>query len=259
MRRVGLLLFATLSVVLSCLRLEPARATGVYEDAVGLAGFVFAPHRGALRAAIIRTNDDHRDASVFAVAGRYPLRDNLLIQVDVPFVSLAVPSSIRTGFGDPCLRARLRVWGGDRRVLHALGGIRVGTGTTRVYPYASQSYDFDLAVGYVDTLEVLDLWAMVGGVVVKREPEGLEEDDRHENFARAGGGLGLPFGSAISLRLGANALLFRSGRVRELYFAQLQYRYSPSLELRVSTHAEAGEPAERVSDLAITAAVHTLF
>jgi len=144
-------------------------------------------------------------------------------------------------------------------VLHALGGLRVGTGSRGLYPYSSQSFDIELGVGYVDSLDILHVWGAIEGVAVKREPTGLDESDRHENFARANGGIALPFGSALQLRLGVSALVFRSGGAREVYFSQLQYRYSPSLEIRVSTHAEAGEPEERISDLAITAAIHAFF
>jgi hypothetical protein len=259
MQRVVSAILVTLSLALPVLSTVPARAIGVYEDAVGHAGFLFGQHRAGIRCAAVRTNDDERDASIFLISGTYPLRDNLLIQVEQPFISLVGESDIESGFGDLYLRARLRLAGGTGRALQAVGGLRVGSGTRRLYPYSSQSFDFELAVGYVDTLEILHVWALAGGGMVKREPEGLDEEDRHENFARMGGGLALPFGSNLYLRLGASGLVFRSGRARELYFAQLQYRYSPPLEIRLSAHAEAGEPDERVSDLALSVAILTHF
>lgn len=259
MQRVVSAILVSLSLALPALTTVPARAVGVYEDAVGQAGFLFSGHRAGLRGAVIRTNGGERDASIFLISGSYPLRDNMLLQVELPFISLINGPDVESAFGDVHVRARMRLAGGTRRVLHAIGGLRVGSGTRRVYPYSSQSYDLELAVGYVDTLDILHVWAQAGGGAVKREPEGLDEEDRHENFARVGGGLALPFGSILHVRLGLSGLVYRSGRTRELYFTQLQYRYSPGLEIRLSAHAEAGKPEERVSDLALTAAIVASF
>ncbi len=259
MQRIVSGILLAVALALPVLTQQPARAIGVYEDAVGHAGFLFGRHQSSVRAAFVRTDDDAADASIFVVSVTHPLRPNLLIQVEQPFISLIGPSGIESGFGDLHARARLRLAGGDGRVLHALGGLRVGTGTRLLYPYSSQSFDMELVVGYVDSLDILHVWGAIEGGVVKREPSGLDESDRHENFARANGGIAFPFGSALHLRLGVSGLLFRSGGAREVYFSQLQYRYSPSLEVRLSTHAEAGNPDERISDFALTAAIHAFF
>jgi hypothetical protein len=259
MQRVLSGIFVTLLFSLPAYHPREARAIGVYEDAVGQAGFLFAPHRGAIRAAAIRTNDSDLDASMFSVAASYPLRPNLLLQLEQPYITVIDPSDIESGFGDLHARARLHLLGGGGRVLHAIGGLRLGTGTRRLFPYASQSFDMELALGYVDTLDVLHIWAMAGGGVVKRLPNALSDPPLHEDFARMGGGLAFPFGSAFHLRLGISGVLFRSGGARELYFSQLQYRHSSSLELRASAHAEAGESVERVSDLALTLSVLAFF
>lgn len=238
---------------------DNAHAVGVYEDAAGYVGFLFAPHRPALRAAVIRTNADPLDASMMAFAFTYPLRDHLLVGADVPFITVSEPGDMESRFGDLGLRARMRFAGGDGRAVHLLGGLRVGSGSSSLYPYSTQSYDVELGVGYVDSLGVLDLWASTSGVAVFRAPEELSDAQRHEDFARVDAGLAFPFGPVLALRLGATVLAFRSGAVRDLYLTQLQYRWSDALELRVSGHAEAGRSAERVSDVAITVGIHTFF
>jgi hypothetical protein len=255
MQRVLSVIVLALIVWLPACHPREARAIGVYEDAVGQAGFLFAPQRGGVRGAVIRTNDSDLDASIFSLAVNYSLRQNLLLQLEQPYVTLIDPADIESGFGDLHARARLRLVGGDGRALHAIGGLRLGTGTRRLFPYSSQSFDLELALGYVDSLDVLHVWASAGGGFVERLPDALSDPPRHADFSRLGGGFAFPFGSAIYLRLGACGLLYRGGGAREIYFSQLQYRRSNSIELRAAVHAEAGESVERVSDLALTVSI----
>jgi hypothetical protein len=250
----------TIAALLAYLPSKPARAIGVYEDAVGHAGLLFAPHQPAVRAAFIRTAaDDGREASMFLASGVYPLRHNLLVQFEQPYIALLGESDVESGFGDTHVRARLRLYGGDGRALQLLGGLRIGSGSTTYYPYSSQSYDMELGVGYVDSLGMVTVWGLASGVAVKREPEGLAEEDRHQNFARGNAGVAAALGSRLVARAGGSALLFRSGSVRDIYFAQIEYRHSPGIALRASLHAEAGDERERVSDLAVTASVLSFF
>lgn len=256
MRCAALAVVALMGVVSAT---SPARAVGVYEDAAGNAGFLFAPQNPSFRAAFIRTNADGRDASMAVFAFTYPLRGRILVGADLPFITRIEPGGMESRFGDLQLRARVRVAGGTGRAFHLLGGLRVGSGSASLYPYSSQSYDLGLGAGYVDSLAVLNVWASATGVAVFRALEGLDESARQENFARLEGGLELPFGSAVALRMGTTVLAFRSGAVREVYLTQIQYAFSPALQLRVSGHAEAGDSEERVSDVALTVAVHTFF
>jgi hypothetical protein len=241
------------------LHVEPARATGVYEDVAGYAGFLTGSHRAGIRAAMVRTDDERRNASLFIVSASYPLRDNLLVQFEQPYVAVDSPADIRSGFGDGVARARLRILGGEGSALHLLGGLRLGTGSRRFYPYSSQSLDAALGVGFVDTLDVLQVWGAASGVAVMREPPGLDEATRHENYAHLAAGLTIPLLASTDLRVGFTGLVFRSGAARDLFLGQIGYRPSPSLEIRASAQAEAGKPEERVSDLAATVEIAARF
>jgi hypothetical protein len=250
----------TIAASLTFLPSNPARAIGVYEDAVGHAGFLLAPHQPSLRSAFIRTAaDDAREASMFVAAGAYPVRHNLLIQIEQPYIAIIGEPDIESGFGDTHVRARLRLYGGDGRALQMLGGLRIGSGSTIYYPYSSQSYDMELGFGYVDSLGTVTVWGLASGVAVKREPEGLPEASRHQNFARGNAGVAVALGSRLVARAGASALLFRSGSLRDIYFGQVEYRHSRGIALRASIHAEAGDEQERISDLAVTASILSFF
>jgi len=248
-----------LSLALPAISPNTARALGVFEDAPGEAGFLFARHQTSVGATFHRTSGPGDDASVFALAAYFPARRGVLVQVEQPFIAVARPSDIESAFGDLTARARVRLLGANGRALSLLGCLRAGSGTARLYPYSSQSYDMQLGVGYVDSLRVVHVWAMAEGIVTKRVPKRLTDDTKHEDFARLAGGLTLPLGRALAARGGGTALLYRSGGRRALVFAELQYDYTSAIEIVVSGQAETLERARRVSDYVLTAGIRTYF
>lgn len=255
----SILTAAALAVVLAGNSPRPARAVGVYEDAVGEVDFLTGPQSASITARFVRTNGPDVDASLFILAGAVSVRPYLLVQLEQPYVSLSDPSDIATAFGDLRLRVRARLTGGGGRALSALGAFRTGSGSTRVYPYASQSMDYEVALGYVDTLEVMELWAVAGGAFVTRAPEDLPDDEIHESFARAMAGLTLPAATRLRVSAGADALYYASGGVRVLLLGAIEYSRSRSLAFSLGFHAEAGPAKERVSDGAATASIAVFF
>lgn len=250
---------AVLPALLS-LFLTPARAAGVYEDAAGHAGFLTSPGVPSIRAAFFRADADAGDASVFVVSAAYPVRGYLMVQADLPYVSLAGPSDIDSDFGDAVLRARLRVAGGRGRSLHLLGGLRLGTGTRNLFPYASQSTDAALGVGYVDTLRVVHVWASASGVAVYRVPNVLE--DLHENYAHFAAGITIPLHRTVAVRSGVTVLLFSSDAVRDITMAEVLFHPSAGLGLHLGAEVEGamgGSEADRAVDIAVTAGVAARF
>lgn len=236
-----------------------ARAVGVYEDAAGEVDFLTAPQLASITARFVRTNGSDFDASLFILAGTVSVRPYLLVQLDQPYVSLSGPSDIASALGDLRLRVRARLSGGGGRALSAVGAFRTGSGTRRVYPYASQSVDYEFALGYVDTLDVVEMWATAGGAFVTRAPENLPSDEIHENFARVMAGLTLPAATRLRVSAGATVLYYASGGVRGLLLATIGYSRSRLLLLSLGFHAETGEARERVSNGAATASIHVFF
>lgn len=246
----------------SCLAVSPisARGAGVYEDAAGTAGFLLAPQRASAHSTLTRTNAAGLDASIFTLDATFPVRPWLLLQVEQPFIALSDSTDIETGFGDLAIRARARVAGGKGRALSLYAGWRTGSGTTRLFPYASQTFDLGLGLGYADTLAAaIDVWALATGVSVKRRLKGFPGASALADFARLNGGVGLHVGAGLTVRAGASGLFYRGGAARAIYFGELGLGPSPAIELRVGAHAEAGDRADRVSDSAIFASVSTYF
>lgn len=236
-----------------------ARGAGVYEDAAGTAGFLVAPQRASTHSTLTRTNAAGLDASIFTLDATFPVRSWLLLQVEQPFVALSDSTDIRRAFGDLAVRARARLAGGGGRMVALYAGWRTGSGSTRVFPYASQSFDLELGLGYVDTLATVDLWALATGVSVKRRPEGFPGASGLNDFARLNGGAGLRLGGGFSVRAGASDLLFRGGAVRTIYFGEVGIHTSPPVELRLGAHVETARRSDRVSDSAIFASVYAYF
>lgn len=236
-----------------------AHASGVYEDTAAEAAFLLAPHQNSLSSRIVRTNGDSKDASIFVLSGAYPLRSYLLVDFEQTYVTVSAPGNIKRGFGDLRLRARARLFHREGRALRLTSAFRTGSGSVRLFPYASQSMDLELGLSYTDTLEAIHFWGVFGGAMVKREPEQLVEAKKHENFGRLCAGITLPMTSGMGVNVGMTALLFRSGGGREIYMASLEYAFSESTRLVLAVHAEAGKREERISDLALSAGIRIFY
>ncbi len=231
---------------------NPTLAAGVYVDAAGELAFLTAPQSRALAGRIARSNGEAADASLFFIAAAFPVKSSSLVEIDIPVVSFLDTTEVVTGFGDVTIRARTRLYGSPGRILHLIGALRTGTGTTRVWPYSSRSVDLRVGVGYVDTLKVLRLWVAGSGAYVSREPEDVPENELHGHFGRVGAGLAFPFAQgALSVGAGVMAAFFESGRSRELLFTTFDYRRSQWLTFNLFAHFEGGDRDERVSEYAV--------
>jgi hypothetical protein len=238
---------------------QPVLAAGVFVDVAGELAFLTAPQRRALSGRLVRSNGTETDAAIYVLDARFPLRSHALIELDLPYVVTTEESKLEYGLGDLSLRARARLYQSPKRILHVLCTFRTGSGSSRVFPYASQSNDLDFAIGYVDTLELFDLWASMGGAYVGRAPENQPEDERHGHFGHVGAGIGIRATSGLTVGLTMTAAFFEGGRSRELYLGTLDYRRSQWMTLTFSAHAESGKREERVSDSAVAAGIRVFY
>jgi hypothetical protein len=234
-------------------------AAGVYVDAAGDVVFLTAPQAKALTGRLIRSNGNDVDASLYVLNAAFTVKSYALVELDIPFVTIAEPSDVNTGLGDLVLRARARLYSKPGRIVHLISAFRTGSGTTNVYPFASQSLDLELGVGYVDSLQLFHLWATAGGAYVTREPENVPDEELHGSYARFSAGIRFPFDNGFGVVLGMTALVYGESRDREIYIAAVDYRRSQWLTFTLSAHAEGGDREERVGDTALTAGFRVYY
>lgn len=239
---------------------SPALAAGVYVDAAGEVAFLTAPQSKALAARIFRSNGETADATLYFIDATFPIKSSSLVEIDIPLVSFLDTTEVVTGFGDVTIRARTRLYHSPGRTLRLIGALRTGTGTTRVWPYSSESFDLEAGIGYVDTLSMFHLWVSASGAYVGQDPEDVPEEELHGHYARVTAGLKLPFAQqAWNLGLGVMAGFFESSRSRELLFANLDYRRSQWLTFTLTAHIEGGEQEERVSEYAVGGGIRVFY
>jgi hypothetical protein len=230
---------------------NPTLAAGVYLDAAGEVAFLTAPQSKALSGRIARSGGEPADASLFFLDASFAVKSTSLVEVDIPAVSLLGAEKVITGFGDVTIRGRTRLYAAPRRVLHLIGGLRTGTGAKHLFPYASRTVDLEVGVGYVDTLDVLQLWASGSGAYVGDQPDEVPDEDRHGHFGRVGAGVKFPFSEGtVNVGLGVMAVFFEAGRTRELLLADFFYHRSAWLTFTLFAHVEGGDRDERIGEYA---------
>jgi hypothetical protein len=255
MLMVLLFVVATLGLLMPFSR---TLAAGLYIDADGEISFLNSPQKRAIRGRLARSEGTEPNASLYLLDVTIPVKSYALVEVDIPFVALE-QVDVERGFGDVTIRARARLFERPRRKLYLISSLRTGSGTTRVYPYASQSIDLEAGAAYVDTLGHFDWWASATGAYVTREPGGIPEDQLHGDFGRIGAGIDVTAIRSLRVGAGAMAAFFGEGRYRQLYIVMLQYRRSQWMTLSLSGHAEGAKESERVGDYAIVAGVRVCY
>ncbi len=229
-----------------------ARAAGVFEDVVAEAGFFYAPQRNAVTARLTATDAPLVRASVVVMGARFALSPRVLFEIEQPFVTASSDADgLATGFGDLRLRLRASLAHVPGRNLSLVLGVGTGSGTTDVFPYASQALELGAALAWSDTLAAMEYWAAAGGVLVRRAAGGLPPERRHAGFARVSAGIAVPIGRA-ALRLGGTYLSFEGGFGREVYFAEAAWDALERFRFALAGSLEGGKDAVRVTDAALT-------
>jgi len=252
------LFIAALMATLSA-SMQEARAAGVYLDASGEAGFLVSTQSSTVRGTVILTDRNDVDASLYVIALQFAPHRNLLVNVEQAYLSTSLLNAIETGFGDLRVAARTDIVHQEGRAFRLLATLRMGNGSVDLFPYSSESLDLELALGYVDSLERVHVWARAGVVSVNREKADLPVAVRHDDNVRFDAGLAIPMRSRVSLRGGSSVIAFASGPMREIYFAGLHYDYSTAFRFHATVQMEGGAPANRVSDAAVSVGLDVSF
>jgi len=233
-------------------------AAGLYIDAAGEISFLNSPQKRAITGRLARNEGTDPNATMYLLDATFTIKSYALVEVNIPFIALE-QVDVERGMGDVTIRARARLFERPQRKLYLISFLRTGSGTTRVYPYASQSIDLEVGVAYVDTLGHFDWWASVTGAYVTKEPEGLPEDQLHGDFGRLGAGIDITAIGSLRIGAGAMAVFFGEGQSRQLYLGMLQYQRSQWMTLSLSGQVEGGDEDQRVGDFAIVAGVRVNY
>jgi len=240
-----LLILSTIIVGAFC---TEARSTGIFEDAVGRAGFLYAPFRSSAQARLAVTDAENTSASTVVLAADFVVTHWFLLEVEQPFITASIGQDvIESDFGDLRLRGHFRLLGRERSRLTLSWELGTGTGSTRVFPYATQALEFVASVVWVDTLQVLEYWAEVGYEQINRRPDDLIIERVLLDFGRVSAGLAFPMGP-VGLRLGTSILIFGDGQNRDHYFAQLTFNRRPHFRFFGAAQIEGGSREDRVTD-----------
>ncbi|NIM20416.1 MAG: hypothetical protein GTO51_09315 [Candidatus Latescibacteria bacterium] len=210
-------------------------------------------------ATIIRTEDDKRDASIFLLRACYSFKTHFLIQAEQPYVTVSSVSGIESGFADFRFRIRATLVSRPGASVFFLTGLRTGSGSREVFPFASGSIDAEFGWAVVDTLSSFILLGAATTAFVWRGPETFDEATAHGNHLIVNVGISFPVRESVDVAFLGTGYVLTSGAFRELYAIQGSYKPSTFFGFFGSLQAEGGKEKERVSDFAITAGVRIFY
>jgi|GEM_PF-2100780 len=235
------------------------RAAGVFEDAAAEAGFLCAPQRNAVVARMTTTSAPVVSASVVVMGARFDVSPWLLFAIEQPFVTASSDADgVVTGFGDLRLRSRITLARRPGKRLSLLPAVGTGSGTTDVFPYASQALELGAALAWSDTMGVVEYWATGGGVLVRRAPTGLSPALRHVGFTRISAGTAYAIGRG-GIRVGGEYLGFQGGFARAVFFAQFTWDVRDRFRFGMSGSVESGHHDVRVMDSSVAVNLDVSF
>jgi hypothetical protein len=208
-----------------------------------------------------RTEGSDNEAAIYTLGALMPFK-SLLFQLEVPYVSLVSADDLLDGFGDPVLRLRLTVWGGESAAFYALTGLRMGSlpfllSDDSLFPYSTGSLDFTLGVAFVDTLASVAWWASSTGTYPTRVEETLKESGLHREYLTFSAGTRFPIAGKFDLQIGAVLCAPVNRSLRQVYFANIDWRYSAAAGFYLYGQFEGGEKEKRAADY--TAGAGTKF
>lgn len=245
---------------LLCFATPPAHSVGPFTDVPRLSAFLRSPHESSFDGSITRADAQKTGASLFTLAADFPVRSAFLMRLDIPYVTLAFDDKVEAGFGDALLRMKARLWRGGRRSFLATSSLRVGSGSTSLFPFSTGSTDIEAGLVFVDSIGVgegekvlkplrsFSYWVLGGGVYPIRVSDTLEEADLHGRYATVAGGVLAALTRRIEIEAGGMGLFFASGAVREIYFSRLSLGLSDLSRVSLSVQMESGDPQDRAAD-----------
>ncbi len=208
---------------------------------------------------MIQTDENGTDASLFILHAAYPLKSNVYIQAEQPYITVSTKRGIKNGFGDFRLSARAYLFSRSRASISFLSILRSGSGSRDVFPYASGSIDVEMGAAVVDTLSAFTLWGAVTTTVVWLAPKRYDQAAAHGNHTTITLGVLFPIRTRVDLEFIGSGYLFNSGATREIYSIQASYQPSSFVKFFGSVHMEGGKDDERVSDFAAAAGARIFY
>jgi hypothetical protein len=246
--RGGLLVCA----VILFLSPQEAYSTGIYRDYTRFSSFLTAPQQLALYAGVTRTRAPQNEAAIYTLATWMPFR-LFLFELRLPYVSFVTSDNIQDGFGDPALNLRFKAWAGEQKVLYLLSGVRLGSfpfllSNEDLFPYSTGSLDFSIGIAFVDTLVSVTWWISAIGTHPTRVDDALEDSDLYGSYSTVGAGIQLPLKAGFGLQTGAIGYIPNDRSLRQIFFADLDWRYSDVTGFYGYFQAEGGSRDERAAD-----------
>ncbi|MDH3215718.1 MAG: hypothetical protein OEN01_05420 [Candidatus Krumholzibacteria bacterium] len=195
------------------------------------------------------------EAAIYTLSAQLPFK-NVFLQPELPYISRVTGDDIENAFGDLTLRVRVRAWGTRHGVVHLLSGLRIGGGPflesdASLFPYATGSMDLEIGVAYVDTITSITWWVSSLATYPKRVDDVLGQAGLYENYVTIGTGLVLPLQSKFDLQFAAFGYLSRGQPAREIYFADLCWKYSSLIGFCGFAQVEGGSRGARAMDFSV--------
>lgn len=247
------------------LSVSPASSVGPFTDVSHVSEFVTAPRGPGVTGSITRAESRGLGASVFNLAGFFPLRSSFFVQLETSFITVENKNGVVEGFGDVLFMSKAPVWRGRRKAVLFTSCIRLGTGGTAYFPYSTASTDAGIGLAFADSLGFADdasaprpsryltYWITAGGTYVLRLNDRLEENELHGHHFSGGGGVVIGVSRRFDVAAGALGLVFDSGAVREVYFSGITAYLSPAAGFHVTVQGERGDWRERAVDASVQA------
>ncbi len=229
--------------------------TSSYQDFSRTAYFLVTPPQLSLEGRAVRAEASNNEAAIYTLGALMPFR-LFLFQLEVPYISLVTSNNILDGFGDPVLRLRFKAWAGESASVFLLSGVRMGSlpfllSDETLFPYSTGSLDLSFGAAFVDTLATITWWASLTGTYPTRVDDTLKDAELHGSYSTFSAGTRFPIARKLDLQLGAAMIIPASGSFRQLYFANIDWRYTGVAGFYGYGQYEGGTKEDWAADYAI--------
>ncbi len=238
---------------------ETAAGAGLFEDFGESSSFLLSPRVQSVSVAATRTEDEGRDAFLYSLYATYAIKSTFLLQAEQSFITISSPQGIEGGAGDFRVRLRAKLHSSAGRAMYFTSALRSGSGSRRVFPYASGSVDATIGFAVVDSLSLLNYWGEGSVSAVWRGPEGYDDSSAHDNYAIISAGVSFPVHDSFDIRFFGAGYFLISGPMREIYGVFVSYRPSSFMSVFASLQIEGGKTEERVTDIAAVAGARIYY
>jgi len=236
-----------------------AAGAGLYEDFAESSSFILSPRVPSISAFATRTEDEGEDAFLYSLHAAYAVKSAFLLQAEQSYATISSPGGIKGGFGDFRMRLRAKLYSTPGRIFYFTSVLRSGSGSQRIFPFASGSIDASIGFALVDSLSLFTYWGEASASGVWHAPEGLSETSDHDNFAIVSAGITFPVHDSFELAFFGAGYILLSGPTREMYGMLATYRSSSYMSLFASLQAEGGKKEDRVTDTSVSAGARIYY